>query len=104
MPDGALHLHPDAEIYREHRGPGWGLRCCSIDCGDASWLVDWAADEWHALGTRTDVADLAERERYANDPAVLVAVTATSNRAKGDQDPARWLPALDRCGYVARWT
>jgi hypothetical protein len=47
---------------------------------------------------------VAERERYANDPAVLVAVTAKSNRSKGDQDPARWLPQLDRCGYVARWT
>ncbi|MBE1502680.1 hypothetical protein H4696_009780 [Amycolatopsis lexingtonensis] len=47
---------------------------------------------------------LAQREHYANDPAVLVAVTAKSNRAKGDQDPARWLPDLDRCGYVARWT
>jgi hypothetical protein len=45
----------------------------------------------------------AQREHYANDPAVLVAVTAKSNRAKGDQDPARWLPALDHCGYVARW-
>ncbi|WP_228714087.1 HNH endonuclease family protein [Prauserella endophytica] len=44
-----------------------------------------------------------ERERYANDPAGLVAVTATSNRAKGDQDPATWLPDRDRCGYVARW-
>jgi hypothetical protein len=44
-----------------------------------------------------------DREHYANDPAVLVAVTARSNRAKGDQDPAHWLPALDRCGYIARW-
>ena len=46
---------------------------------------------------------LAQREHYANDPAVLVAVTAKSNRSKGDQDPAHWLPALDRCGYVAHW-
>ena len=45
----------------------------------------------------------AQREHYANDPAVLVAVTAKSNRSKGDQDPARWLPALDRCGYAAHW-
>ncbi|PXY34217.1 hypothetical protein BAY59_01270 [Prauserella coralliicola] len=44
-----------------------------------------------------------EREAYANDPAGLVAVTASSNRAKGDQDPATWLPGRDRCGYVARW-
>ncbi|MEV5720643.1 hypothetical protein AB0L41_42830 [Amycolatopsis mediterranei] len=65
MPDGALHLHPDAEIYREPRGPGWGLRCASIACGDSSWLVDWAADEWHALGTRTDIAELAREEGWA---------------------------------------
>jgi hypothetical protein len=45
----------------------------------------------------------SDRERYANDPGVLVAVTAKSNRAKGDADPAHWLPARDRCGYVARW-
>lgn len=45
----------------------------------------------------------AEREMYANDFEVLVAVSAKSNRAKGDQDPATWLPELDRCGYVARW-
>ncbi|MEV6621048.1 HNH endonuclease family protein [Amycolatopsis sp. NPDC051106] len=46
----------------------------------------------------------ADRERYANDPSVLVAVTTKANRNKGDQDPARWLPAVDQCGYVARWT
>ncbi|MBB3049220.1 hypothetical protein FHS23_000215 [Prauserella isguenensis] len=45
----------------------------------------------------------AEREAYANDPDVLVAVTAGSNRSKGDQDPASWLPERDRCGYVTRW-
>ncbi|PRX43048.1 uncharacterized protein DUF1524 [Prauserella shujinwangii] len=45
----------------------------------------------------------AQRERFANDPAGLVAVTATSNRQKGDQDPAEWLPHRDRCGYIARW-
>jgi hypothetical protein len=46
---------------------------------------------------------VARAAHYANDPGVLVAVTAKSNRSKGDQDPARWLPALDRCGYVTRW-
>lgn len=44
-----------------------------------------------------------QRAAYANDPAVLVAVTASSNRAKGDNDPARWLPDHDQCGYVTRW-
>ncbi|MPY99036.1 MAG: DUF1524 domain-containing protein [Actinophytocola sp.] len=45
----------------------------------------------------------AERQRYANDPAVLIAVTAATNRSKGDQDPAHWLPERDRCGYVRHW-
>jgi hypothetical protein len=45
----------------------------------------------------------AQREAYANDPDGLIAVTATSNRQKGDQDPATWLPERDRCGYVGRW-
>lgn len=44
-----------------------------------------------------------QRRDYANDPEVLVAVSAKSNRAKGDQDPATWLPELDRCGYVRDW-
>ena len=53
-------------------------------------------------GTRTWTR--AQREHYANDTTlVLIAVTAHANRAKGDQDPAHWLPALDRCGYAARW-
>ncbi|WP_103347983.1 HNH endonuclease family protein [Amycolatopsis sp. CA-128772] len=56
-----------------------------------------------AARSGTRAWSIAQRERYANDPGVLVAVTAKSNRSKGDQDPARWLPARDRCGYVARW-
>jgi len=52
----------------------------------------------------------AERRRdYANDlddPRSLVAVTARSNRSKGDQDPATWLPPAFsvRCQYIAEWT
>ncbi|MDT0614391.1 HNH endonuclease family protein, partial [Streptomyces lancefieldiae] len=48
------------------------------------------------------------REAYANDQgaeASLVAVTARSNRAKADRDPAEWLPpAVEvHCRYVAEW-
>ncbi len=48
------------------------------------------------------------REAYANDLAVpyaLIAVSASSNRAKGDQDPAQWLPPLAAfdCTYVVDW-
>ncbi|MEU3559715.1 HNH endonuclease family protein [Kitasatospora sp. NPDC006786] len=53
--------------------------------------------------------DAARREAYANDqgsPLTLVAVTARSNRAKGDKDPADWLPPLGgdvHCRYAAEW-
>jgi hypothetical protein len=50
----------------------------------------------------------AKREAFANDLGYrrsLLAVTASSNRSKGDQDPAEWLPprASYRCKYVSHW-
>jgi hypothetical protein len=64
-------------------------------------------DHLVALGEAADsgVRDWSEsdREAFANDLDQLVAVTARSNRSKSDQDPAEWLPELDRCGYVTRW-
>jgi hypothetical protein len=48
-----------------------------------------------------------QRERFANDldNPQLIAVTASSNRSKGDQDPANWLPPNPayRCAYVQMW-
>jgi hypothetical protein len=46
------------------------------------------------------------RERYANDlrdPRSLVAVTASANRSKSDQDPAEWMPDYGRCRYLRQW-
>ena len=46
------------------------------------------------------------RERYANDLAdrrTLVAVSASSNRSKSDQDPREWLPAKRQCRYIREW-
>ena len=50
----------------------------------------------------------SQREAFANDLGYrrsLIAVTASSNRSKGDQDPAEWLPprASYRCTYVSGW-
>ncbi|MEV5433173.1 HNH endonuclease family protein [Streptomyces sp. NPDC052701] len=49
-----------------------------------------------------------QRKAYANDlgdARALIAVSAASNRSKGDQDPATWLPPATsyRCQYVTDW-
>jgi hypothetical protein len=51
----------------------------------------------------------ARREAFANDLGFgpsLVAVTARSNRSKGDKDPAEWMPSADHehCRYMEEWT
>ncbi|WP_240958439.1 HNH endonuclease family protein [Streptomyces chilikensis] len=61
-----------------------------------SW--DSGASAWSA----------SEREAFANDlgdPRSLIAVTASSNRSKSDQDPAEWLPPATayRCVYASAW-
>ncbi len=50
----------------------------------------------------------ARRQSYANDlgdSRSLRAVSAASNRSKGDKDPAQWLPPLKsfRCTYATDW-
>jgi hypothetical protein len=52
--------------------------------------------------------DAARRKAFANDldaSWALIAVSAASNRSKGDQDPATWLPPRVeyRCQYLAVW-
>ena len=58
---------------------------------------DSGASQWSAK----------EREAYANDqddPRALIAVSASSNRAKSDKDPGNWLPTAGyRCQYVTDW-
>jgi hypothetical protein len=50
-----------------------------------------------------------EREYFANDlkdERVLIAVSASSNRSKGDRDPSNWLPKVSKgqiCEYVLSW-
>lgn len=47
----------------------------------------------------------ADRERYANDERFLLAVTASSNRSKSDDDPASWMPTdtTYHCEYLELW-
>jgi len=61
------------------------------------------AEAWDSGASKWDAA---KREQYANDMGdvnALIAVTATTNRSKSDQDPADWLPAKDVCTYVKNW-
>jgi hypothetical protein len=53
--------------------------------------------------------DAARRERFANDLGyehALIAVSASSNRSKGDQDPAEWKPPRIEflCDYAQMWS
>ncbi|MCZ0989460.1 HNH endonuclease family protein [Streptomyces diastatochromogenes] len=49
----------------------------------------------------------SERQAFANDLTrpQLIAVTDNVNQAKGDQDPATWMPSVTsyRCTYVRAW-
>jgi len=49
----------------------------------------------------------AQRQAFANDLTrpQLIAVSASSNRSKGDKDPAKWMPAQSAytCTYVRAW-
>jgi len=63
------------------------------------------SEAWQSGAYRWD-ADT--RERYANDlgyPRSLIAVSATTNRAKGDKDPYLWMPPNHGywCQYVGDW-
>jgi hypothetical protein len=62
------------------------------------------ADAWR---TGADTWDDAKRSLFANDLVrpQLLAVSASSNRAKGDQDPSTWRPPNKAywCQYAQRW-
>lgn len=52
--------------------------------------------------------DPQQRREFANNleqTEALIAVSASSNRSKGDKDPAEWLPPREeyRCTYVRDW-
>ena len=47
-----------------------------------------------------------QRQAFANElesSRVLIAVTLSTNRSKGDSDPSLWMPTKDRCKYTQDW-
>jgi Protein of unknown function (DUF1524) len=49
--------------------------------------------------------DKDARERYANDPEVLLSVEDNANQSKGDKGPEAWKPPNEAewCDYAVRW-
>jgi len=81
-----------------------GVRTSDPSTFDIDHLVP-LAEAWQSGAWRWTTAT---RERYANDlgyGADLVAVTAHSNRSKGDREPQDWLPDRTsfQCRYMAWW-
>ena len=81
---------------------------------DAVWVTDDSdvdidhivplAEAWRSGASSWTTS---RREQFANDRtrAQLIAVTASSNRSKGDQDPAEWKPPNTgmHCVYGREW-
>ena len=58
----------------------------------------WQSGAWRWSANR--------REAFANDIGYkfsLIAVSASSNRSKGDREPQDWMPQLKRCAYLKEW-
>lgn len=73
-----------------------GVQTTNPSTFDIDHLVPLA----EAWGSGAATWTSARREAYANDTTyrpALIAVSASSNRSKGDQDPAEWMP--ERAGY-----
>lgn len=98
-------VEDDCDIVRGR----WISRFDGITVRDPSRLdVDHLVPLAEAWGSGARNWDTLTRSAFANDvdyPRTLIAVTASSNRSKGDQDPAEWLPprVAYRCTYAADW-
>lgn len=64
------------------------------------------AEAWESGAADWSPEKRADYATWLEDPDHLIAVTAASNRSKGDRDPAEWLPADEAawCWYAQTWT
>lgn len=69
--------------------------------------IDHVVPLAEAWGSGADAWTSDQRKAFANDLTrpQLIAVSASSNRSKGDKDPAQWQPTRTawRCEYVREW-
>ena len=52
-----------------------------------------------------DSDEQSKRDQFSNDPANLIAVSASSNRSKGSKDISEWMPVNEEiwCEYATSW-
>lgn len=77
------------------RGQGTGARVQIDHIVPLSFAWDMGARHWSSR----------VRQRFANDPANLVAVDGDANQDKGDKQPSRWMPVNKsfHCQYAAQF-
>lgn len=77
------------------RGQGTGAKVQIDHIVPLSFAWDMGARTWNST----------VRQRFANDPANLVAVDGDANQDKGDKQPSRWMPANEsfHCQYAAQF-
>ncbi|HEY9315849.1 HNH endonuclease family protein [Williamsia sp.] len=77
------------------RGKGSGAKVQIDHIVPLSYAWDMGARSWSSV----------VRQRFANDPANLVAVDGDTNQDKSDKQPARWMPANKafHCQYAAQF-
>lgn len=90
-------------------GGSWVSLYDGLSFTDSSGMdIDHMVPLAEAWDSGASVWSADRRKRFANDLDVdwaLIAVSASSNRSKGDRDPAEWLPpaSSELCPYLADW-
>ncbi len=107
----------DAALIRDGEGVEVGDGC---DVASGEWLdpytgrsytdpseidIDHVVPLAEAWRSGASSWDEARRERYANDPSVLLSVEDNANQSKGDKGPEAWKPPREAvwCDYAVRW-
>ncbi|MGB6206804.1 HNH endonuclease family protein [Mycobacterium sp.] len=92
---GTLHDPYTSATINFHRGAGVGASVEIDHIVPLALAWDMAAYDWPA----------AERVRFANDPANLLAVDGKANEDKGDSQPALWMPPNNAfwCQYAMQY-
>lgn len=105
----AEHSHIEPHVNDcDVEGGKWQSLYDNTTVTDPSELdIDHLVPLAEAWRSGADAWSEQQREAFANDLTglQLLPVSASTNRAKSDQDPATWMPpnAEAHCGYVENW-